>query len=81
VLTSGDASVTSWQRESVDNVQLDAVRTGARSSTSISSWSFEEGWPEGLPGDGEMQVRTHSSIHCEIGAKTSINRCARSWER
>jgi hypothetical protein len=35
-----------WRWERVDDVQLDAARTGARSVVSISSWSFEEGRPE-----------------------------------
>jgi hypothetical protein len=34
--------------EDVDDVRLDAARTGARSAASISSWSFEEGRPERL---------------------------------
>jgi hypothetical protein len=31
----------------VDGVHIDAPRTGVRSAASFSSWSFEEGRPEG----------------------------------
>jgi hypothetical protein len=48
-VVDGDGSpVVFWHRGSVDEAQVGAARTGARSAASISSWSFEEGRPERL---------------------------------